>query len=105
MQILTDTPGQSLLSDQVYSSVKTLHTKHSPLNDRVRSSCRVAYNLAQTGQYEASMQSLTALEGDTKGVLRLQQRAQAFKALVQLKKNIRKFVNTFIVSCVAIWMC
>jgi hypothetical protein len=44
------------------------------------------------------MDILTSVEGEAKGVLKSQQRAQAFKALVLLKKNIRKYVlarNTF----------
>ena len=80
------------MSTQIYSSVTTLHTNHCPLNDRVRSSCRIAYNLAQSGSYKAATQLLDTVEIDAKGVLKLQQRIQAFKALVQFKKSIRKYV-------------
>ena len=90
--------GQASLSTQIYESVKTLHAQHCPLNDRVRSSCRVAYNLAQSGLYDAATQLLDSVEGDVRGVLKLQQRAQAFKALVQLKMHLRKYVHPHTVA-------
>ena len=58
----------------------------------------MAYNLAQSGLYDAATQLLDSVEGDVRGVLKLQQRAQAFKALVQLKKHLRQYEHPHTVA-------
>ena len=87
---LTAILGQATLSSQIYESINLIHGPHCPLNDRVRSSWRVAYNHAQSGRYDAAMQALDTVSKDVRGVLKLEQRIQAFEALVQLKKHIHR---------------
>ena len=50
----------------------------------------MAYNLAQSGSYDDAMKMLEKAGADIRGVLKLEQRVQAFKGLVQLKKCIHK---------------
>lgn len=85
-----DRLGQSALSQQIYSSINTLHKPHCPINDRVRSTCRVAYNLAQSGSYTPALSPLDSTTDSAKGVLKLQQRLQAFKLLIHLLRSLRR---------------
>ena len=80
--------GQAYLGCCIYESIRLTHSTHCPLNDRLRSSCRIAHNLAQSGLYESAAQALDVAEQDVRGVLKPEQRVRAFKALVQLKKHL-----------------
>ncbi|KAK4540630.1 hypothetical protein LTR36_009061 [Oleoguttula mirabilis] len=85
-----DRLGQAHLAVRMYEDVDATHGKQSPITDRVRASCRLAYGAAQAGQYAASLRMLGDLASSARGVLKLEQRITGFTFLAQLTRSLRQ---------------
>lgn len=82
--------GLAQLSNRSYELAVAVHDDHCSLNDRVRSNCRLALAAAKSGWYSKAMKMLDDLSPIVKGVLKLEQRIQAFAALVQLRRQLHR---------------
>ncbi|GAB7359582.1 hypothetical protein MBLNU230_g6768t1 [Neophaeotheca triangularis] len=82
--------GHAHLATRTIETVSLVHGPNAPLNDVVRSKCRVAYSTARQGQYTTARQQLEAVYSQAKGMLKLQQRVTAFMGMVQLKRSINR---------------
>jgi len=82
--------GQAHLAVRLYEDVQASYDKQSPISDRARATCRIAYGAAQSGRYAESLRLLDDLASSLKGVLKLEQRVTAFTMLVQLTRSLRR---------------
>ncbi|KAK3683200.1 APC5 protein [Vermiconidia calcicola] len=83
--------GQADLGKSAYSSVLIpKQAPHVPLGDRLRASCRVAYKLAQSGNFDGAFDILHTARADPRlgGVLKLEQRLRAFEGMLKLRQYI-----------------
>lgn len=87
---LTTGAGQAHLSARMYKDVGVTYGDQCPMSDRVRAVSRVAYAVAQSGQYAASLRSLEALASDVQGVIKSEQRVAGFTTLVQLTRSLHQ---------------
>ena len=89
--VLTLNQGQSRLGYRICESVALLPASHVPLSDYVRAVCRLSHMLAQMGHYDSAKRILEEMEPrGIKGVVKLEERIAAFKALVDLKRLIHR---------------
>ena len=72
----------------MYEEVSVLHGNQSPISDRVRATCRMAYNKAQSGRYGEAEQMLEQAALSVQGILKLEQRVQGFAILVQMTRSL-----------------
>ncbi|KAK5114243.1 hypothetical protein LTR85_010308 [Meristemomyces frigidus] len=85
-----DRLGQAHLAVRMYEDVEATYGKQSPISDRVRAVCRLAYGAAQSGQYADSLRMLDEVASSAMGVLKLEQRITGFTFLVQLTRSLRR---------------
>ena len=78
------------MATRYYEPTPTSTSEHSSLPDRVRTQCRFAFSLAKNGSYVLARQILCALRTEVIGVLKLEQRVEAFGLLVALLQSIRR---------------
>ncbi|KAI7126873.1 hypothetical protein KC352_g31927 [Hortaea werneckii] len=83
-----DRLGFSPLAGRMYEEVSVLHGNQSPISDRVRATCRMAYNKAQSGRYGEAEQMLEQAALSVQGILKLEQRVQGFAILVQMTRSL-----------------
>ncbi|KAI7351280.1 hypothetical protein KC320_g5017 [Hortaea werneckii] len=83
-----DRLGFSPLAGRMYEEVSVLHRNQSPISDRVRAICRMAYNKAQCGRYGEAEQMLEQAALSAQGILKLEQRVQGFAILVQMTRSL-----------------
>ena len=82
--------GQAHLAVRMYEDVQASYDKQSPISDRARATCRIAYGMAQSGRYAAALRLLEELASSIQGVLKLEQRVTGFTMLVQLTRSLRR---------------
>jgi hypothetical protein len=80
------------LSGHWFELATTVHNAHCPLNDRVRSACRMAHTLVQSGLFSKAMEVLDNLSSEVSRVLKMDQKVKAFAALVQFRRRMRQYV-------------
>ncbi|KAF2160284.1 hypothetical protein M409DRAFT_70619 [Zasmidium cellare ATCC 36951] len=85
-----DRLGQAQLATRSYELATVVHDVHCSLNDRVRSSCRLAFASALSGHYSKAMAMLDSLNPTIRGVLKLEQRILAFATIVQLRRQLHR---------------
>nr|QIA97806.1 putative anaphase-promoting complex subunit 5 protein [Teratosphaeria destructans] len=85
-----DRIGQASLTNRMYELIAANTDTLSPITDRVRASCRLAYGLAQVGQYAAALKLLGEMSVLADGVLKLQQRVMGFTLLVHFARSLRR---------------
>ncbi|KAI6852525.1 hypothetical protein KC364_g105 [Hortaea werneckii] len=83
-----DRLGFSPLAGRMYEEVSVLHGNQSPISDRVRATCRMAYNKAQSGRYGEAERMLEQAALSVQGILKLEQRVQSFAILVQMTRSL-----------------
>ncbi|RMY53982.1 hypothetical protein D0865_04965 [Hortaea werneckii] len=83
-----DRLGFSPLAGRMYEEVSVLHGNQSPITDRVRATCRIAYGNAQSGRYSEAEQMLEQAALSVQGILKLEQRVQGFAILVQMTRSL-----------------
>lgn len=83
-----DRLGQAHLADRMYELPGVVHTPHCPMNDRVRSVCRLALTASQSGSTKTALKVLEDLGPVVKGILKSEQRVKAFTTLVYLRHQI-----------------
>ncbi|KAI7496783.1 hypothetical protein KC367_g6434 [Hortaea werneckii] len=83
-----DRLGFSSLAGRMYEEVSVLHGNQSPISDRVRAICRMAYNKAQSGRYGEAEAMLEQAALKVQGILKLEQRVQGFAILVQMTRSL-----------------
>ncbi|KAI7052597.1 hypothetical protein KC366_g67 [Hortaea werneckii] len=83
-----DRLGFSSLAGRMYEEVGVLHGIQSPISDRVRAICRMAYNKAQSGRYGEPEAMLEQAALKVQGILKLEQRVQGFAILVQMTRSL-----------------
>lgn len=71
----------------------TVLAAHCPLNDKVRSACRLAHALGQTGYFSKAMDQLESIASQVSRVLKLDQKVKAFAAIMQLRRRLRRYVD------------
>lgn len=82
--------GLAQLADRSYELAVAVNNTHCSLNDRIRSSCRLALASAKSGHHSKAVKMLSDLSPIAKGVLKLEQRIQAFAAIVQMRRQLRR---------------
>lgn len=89
---LTADKGQSHLSYQAADFLLQRKSSDISSGDRVRTACRLVYELAQRGEYDRSIALLQETRLIVKGTLKAEQRVLAFAEVVGLMRSIRRFV-------------
>lgn len=85
--------GQAQLATRSYELATAVHDNHCSLNDRVRSTCRLALACTLSGYYAKAVTMLDDLAPTIKGVLKLEQRIQAFATIIQLRRQLHRYVS------------
>ncbi|KAF2000794.1 hypothetical protein P154DRAFT_491575 [Amniculicola lignicola CBS 123094] len=81
--------GITHLSDAYCHLLLLVYNDTSPIDERIRATCRLAFNEVQTGQYDKGLARIESIDQSAHGVLKFRQYIFFSTGLIKLKRAIR----------------